>query len=151
YLYGVVDSEGNTLEFLLGETRDAKAAKRFFVKALHSTACSVPQACLSEEQVVQSTTAADPDTNTPTPRVITVEKNAASAKAIAALKAAGTLPEQVELRQVNYLPNLVEQDHRFIKRLVKPGMGFFSVETAGRTLQEYEVMNMLRKGQVRGV
>jgi transposase, IS6 family len=45
----------------------------------------------------------------------------------------------------------VEQDHRFIKRLVKPGMGFFSVETAGRTLQGYEVMNMLRKGQVRGL
>jgi len=46
---------------------------------------------------------------------------------------------------------MVEQDHRFVKRLVKPGMGFFSVETAGRTLQGYEVMNMLRKGQVRGV
>ena len=47
--------------------------------------------------------------------------------------------------------NLIEQDHRFIKRLVKPGMGFFSVETAGRTLQGYEVMHMIRKGQVRGV
>jgi len=46
---------------------------------------------------------------------------------------------------------LLEQDRRFIKRLVKPGMSFFSVETAGRTLQGYEVMNMLRKGQVRGV
>jgi transposase, IS6 family len=50
-----------------------------------------------------------------------------------------------------YLNNLVEQDHRFIKRLVKPGMGFFSVETAGQTLQGYEVLNMIRKGQVRGV
>ena len=47
--------------------------------------------------------------------------------------------------------NLVEQDHRFIKRLVKPGMGFFSVETAERTLHGYEVMNMIRKGQVHGV
>ncbi len=150
YLYRAVDSEGNTLEFLLSATRDAEAAKRFFVKALHSTAYSVPLARLSEEQVVQSTPAADPDT-TPTPRVINVDKNAAYPKAIAALKAAGTLPEQVELRQVKYLNNLVEQDHRFIKRLVKPGMGFFSVETAGRTLQGYEVMNMLRKGQVRGV
>lgn len=61
------------------------------------------------------------------------------------------LPEAVELRQVKYLNTVVEQDHRFIKRLVKPGMGFFSVETAGRTLQGYEVMHMLRKGQVRGV
>jgi transposase, IS6 family len=49
------------------------------------------------------------------------------------------------------LNNLVEQDHRFIKRLVKPGMGFFSLETAGRMLQGYEVMNMIRKGQVTGV
>jgi transposase, IS6 family len=49
------------------------------------------------------------------------------------------------------LNNLIEQDHRFIKRLTKPGMGFFSVETAGRTLQGYEIMNMIRKGQVRGV
>ena len=61
------------------------------------------------------------------------------------------LPEAVELRQVKYLNTVVEQDHRFIKRLVKPGMDFFSVETAGRTLQGYEVMHMLRKGQVRGV
>ncbi len=45
----------------------------------------------------------------------------------------------------------MEQDHRFIKRLVKPGLGFFSVETAGRTLQGYEVMNMMRKGQMHGV
>jgi hypothetical protein len=49
------------------------------------------------------------------------------------------------------LNNLIEQDHRFIKRLVKPGMGFFSFETAWRTLQGYEVMNMIRKGQVQGV
>jgi IS6 family transposase len=52
---------------------------------------------------------------------------------------------------VKYLNNLVEQDHRFIKRLVKPGLGFFSFETAWRTLQGYEVMNMIRKGQVNGV
>ena len=45
----------------------------------------------------------------------------------------------------------MEQDHRFIKRFVKPGMGFFSMETAGRTLQGDEIMNMMRKGQVRGV
>jgi len=45
----------------------------------------------------------------------------------------------------------VEQDHRFLKRLVKPGMGFFSVETAGRTLQGYEAMHMMRQGQMQGV
>src|SRR3989441_3631649 len=90
-------------------------------------------------------------TSTSAPRVINVDKNAAYPKAIADLKAAGILPEQVELRQVKYLNNLIEQDHRFIKRLVKPGLGFFSVETAERRLQGYEVMNMIRKGQMQGV
>jgi IS6 family transposase len=52
---------------------------------------------------------------------------------------------------MKYLNNIVEQDHRFIKRLVKPGMGFFSLETAWRTLQGYEVMNLMRKGQVQGI
>jgi transposase-like protein len=49
------------------------------------------------------------------------------------------------------LNNLIEQDHRFIKRRVKPGLGFFSFETAWRTLQGYEAMHMVRKGQMRGV
>ena len=87
----------------------------------------------------------------PAPRVINVDKNAASPKAIAQLKAAGVLPASVELRQVKYLTNLIEQDHRFIKRLVKPARGFFSFQRAGRTLQGYEVMNMIRKGQVQNV
>ena len=83
--------------------------------------------------------------------MINVDKNAAYPKAMAELKAAGILPEAAELRQVKYLNNLIEQDHRFIKRLVKPGMGFFSFETAWRTLQGYEVMHMIRKGQMHGV
>jgi transposase, IS6 family len=61
------------------------------------------------------------------------------------------MPDSCELRQCKYLNNLIEQDHRFIKRLVKLGMGFFSFETAWRTLQGYEAMNMLRKGQMHGV
>jgi transposase, IS6 family len=68
------------------------------------------------------------------PRVITVDKNAASPKALKELKAEGSIPEGCELRQVKYLNHIVEQDHRFIKRLVKPGLGFFSLETAWRTL-----------------
>jgi transposase-like protein len=83
--------------------------------------------------------------------VITVDKNAAYPKALSELKAAGAVPVSCELRQVKYLNNLVEQDHRFIKRLVKPGMGFFAFETTWRTLQGYVVMNMLRKGQVQRV
>jgi IS6 family transposase len=126
YLYRAVDSRGATLEFLLSETRDAQAAKRFFTKALRAA-------------------------HTVTPRVITVDKNPASPKALTELKEAGTLPPWSELRQIKYLNNLVEQDHRFIKRLVKPGLGFFSFDTAWRTLQGYEAMHMIRKGQVKGV
>ena len=95
YLYRAVDSEGNTLEFLLSSTRDAEAAKRFFVKALRSTAGSTPQVQPVEEQVAEPTAAANRATSVP--RVINVDKNAASPKAIAELKAAGILPEAVEL------------------------------------------------------
>ena len=125
-LYRAVDTQGATLEFLLSATRDAETAKRFFLKALGASHIT-------------------------TPRVITVDKNAAYPKALKELKAADTVPAGCELRQVKYLNNLVEQDHRFIKRLVKPGLGFFSFETAWRTLQGYEAMHMLRKGQMQGV
>ena len=148
YLYRAVDSEGNTLEFLLSPTRDAEAAKHFFLKALHSSPGLAPQSHPFEEQVTLLATATTSVTSAP--RVINVDKNAAYPKAIAELKAAGMLPQYVELRQVKYLNNLIEQDHRFIKRLVKPGLGFFSFETAWRTLRGYEVMNMVRKGQIQG-
>ena len=89
--------------------------------------------------------------HTQTPRVINVDKNAAYPPAIDALKADEHLPETTELRQVKYLNNRVEQDHRFIKRLTKPGMGFKSFNTARRTLKGFEAMNMIRKAQVQGV
>jgi transposase, IS6 family len=123
YLYRAVDSQGNTLEFFFSPTRDAKAAKGLFLKTLTAS-------------------------HTREPRVINVDKNAAYPKAFIELKEAGFISNTCELRQVKYLNNLVEQDHRFIKRLTKPGMGFFSLETAWRTLQGYEVLNMIRKGQI---
>ena len=126
YLYRAVDSQGNTLDFLLTAKRDALAAKRFFRKMLKAI-------------------------HTSTPRVITVDKNPAYPKAIKELKAAKKLPEIVKLRQIKYLNNIVEQDHRGIKRLVKPGMGFGSFNTARRTIRGYEIMNMVRKGQVIGI
>jgi transposase, IS6 family len=126
YLYRAVDSQGNTLEFLLSPTRDAQAAKRFFSKTLAAP-------------------------HTVPPRVITVDKNAAYPKAFKELKEEGAIPKACELRQVKYLNNIVEQDHRFIKRRVKPGLGFFSFESAWQTLRGYEVMHMLRKGQLQGV
>ena len=105
YLYRAVDSDGNTLDFLLIAKRDAAAAKRFFRKKLKALHTSSPQ-------------------------FITVDKNAAYPKAINELKENKGLPEKVKLRQNNYLNNIVEQDHRGIKRLVKPGMGFASFNTA---------------------
>jgi transposase-like protein len=148
YLYRAVDSQGNTLEFLLSPTREAEAAKAFFLKALQPLTRSAPEASSMREA---ETAFSPPVASQWAPRVITVDKNAAYPKAIADLKIAGILPDHVELRQVKYLNNVIEQDHRFIKRLTKPGMGFFSFETAWQTLQGFEVMNMIRKGQVQGV
>ena len=151
YLYRAVDSEGKTLEFLLSPTRDAEAAKAFFLKTLHISACSTTQEYLLEEPMDSPLSAIDPTLTMFVPRVIKVDKNAAYPKAIAELTVTGILPEDVELRQVKYLNNLIEQDHRFIKRLTKPGMGFFSFKTAWRTLRGFEIMNMIRKGQLQGV
>ena len=126
YLYRAVDSQGNTLDFLLSARRDATAAGRFFRKTLNAT-------------------------HTQTPRVINVDKNAAYPKATDALITDKMLPKTVELRQNKYLNNLIEQDHRFIKRLVNPSMGFGSFNTARRTIRGMEAMNMIRKGQVQGI
>ena len=119
YLYRAVDSDGQTLEFLLSSTRDAEAAKRFFLKALQLSACSASGASGGEKPAAESFGAGTLKAGKPAPRVINVDKNAAYPKAIADLKAIGVLPERVELRQIKYLNNLIEQDHRFIKRLVK--------------------------------
>ena len=97
YLYLAVDSEGNTLDFMLIAKQDVKAAKRFFEKVLRGS-------------------------HVTTPRMINVDKNAMYPPAIDELKTAENLPEKTELRQVKYLNNLIEQDHRFVKRRVNPGL-----------------------------
>ena len=126
YLYRAVDSRGQTIDFLLSAKRDAEAAKRFFRKAL-----------------------AQP--HTVNPRTITVDKNAAYPKATAEMKKDGELWRRSRLRQVKYLNNIVEQDHRRVKRLTGPGLGFRGFWTARRTLAGYEAMAMIRKGQVRNI
>jgi transposase-like protein len=125
YLYRAVDSAGQAIDFLLGAQRDAHAAERLFRKALRAK-------------------------HTATPRVITVDKHAAYSPAFEALQQERTLPGSCTLRQCKYVNNVVEQDHRFIKRRVNPGLGFGAFLTARRTLQGYEAMPMLRKGQVAG-
>ena len=89
--------------------------------------------------------------HTASPRVITVDQNAAYPRTFDALQQDGTLLETCTLRQRKYLNNLVEQDHRFIKRRVNPGLGFGAFSTAQRTIQGYEAMHMFRKGQIKGI
>jgi transposase, IS6 family len=126
YLYRAIDSTGQTIDFMLSAKRDARAAKRFFRKMLKAASRS-------------------------SPRVINVDKNPAYPPAVEQLKEEGTLPNRTQLRQCKYLNNIIEQDHRFIKRRVNPGLGFFSFNTARRTISGYEIMNIIRKGQIEGV
>ena len=126
YLYRAVDSNGQTLDFTLSAKRDAKAAKRFLKKALKAR-------------------------HTQMPRVINVDKNAAYPPAVEGLKQTEQLSEATTIRQNKYLNNPVEQDHRNIKRLVNPGLGFGSFNSARRTLKGYEAMAMIRKGQIKDI
>jgi transposase-like protein len=126
YLYRAVDSQGNTLDFLPSAKRDGKAAAHFFRKVLKAQ-------------------------HTQTPRVINVDKNAAYPVAMETLQGDETLAETIELRQVKYLNNVVEQDHRNIKRITRAMMGFKSFNSARRTLRGIEAMNMMRKGQVKEI
>jgi len=82
------------------------------------------------------------------PREITVDKDPAYPPAIDKLKNDKILPKNINLRQIKYLNNVVEQDHRFIKRIIRPMLGFQSFYTAIKTLKEIETMHMIRKGQI---
>ena len=124
YLYRAVDARGQTIDFLLSAKRDA--ARRFFRKALKQA-------------------------HTVNPRTLTVDKNAAYPSATKAMKKGGELWRFTRLRQSKYLNNIVEQDHRRIKRLVRPGLGFESFHTARRTIAGYEILAMVRKGQVAAI
>ncbi len=123
YFYRAVDSDGNTIDFMLSSKRNRKAAKRFFKKALNS----------SHNQI---------------PLVITVDKNPAYIPAVNELKNDRILPQNVNLRQIKYLNNIIEQDYRSIKRIVNPMLGFQSFRSANKTLKGIEAMNMIKKRQV---
>jgi transposase, IS6 family len=123
YLYRAVDSEGNTIDFYVSKNRDKKSAKKFFEKALRA---------IHNKQ----------------PRVITIDKYAATEIAIIEEKYYGDLDCKTQYRTTKYLNNIIEQDHRFIKRKVKPMLGFKSLKTAKETISGIEIMHMIRKGQV---
>ncbi len=82
------------------------------------------------------------------PKVISTDKNRAYPPAFKALKKFNLIDLKSKFREKRYLNNIIEQDHRFIKKLVKAGLWFKSPPTAWRTLQGYESMHMIRKGQV---
>jgi transposase, IS6 family len=122
YLYRAVDSEGATIDFLLSARQDAAAAERFLSKALGGA-------------------------NHSEPRVINTDKHAAYPPAIVRLKAEGALEKDCQHRPVQYLNNVLEQDHRAIKRRVRASQHFRSFWGAWRTIAGYEAIHMIRKRQ----
>jgi transposase-like protein len=124
YLYRAVDSAGETIDFMLSPKRDLVAAKHFLQLALWHTPAAPP-------------------------RVINVDGHPAYASAIAELKKSGDLAKRCRCRPSPYMNNIVEQDHRFIKKRIAAGLWFRSVSGALNTISGYEAMHMIRKGQIR--
>jgi len=121
YLYRAVDKHGQTIDFLLTEERDEPAAKRFLTKAIRRHGV---------------------------PEKITIDGSAANEAAIRNYNAEhGTA---IVIRQVKYLNNVVEQDHRGVKRVTRPMLEFKAFDAAQSTLVGIELMHMLRKGQLVG-
>jgi putative transposase len=119
YLYRAVDKYGETVDFLLTENRDKEAALRFLKKAIRRNGV---------------------------PEMITIDGSDANAAAIKSYNEEhGT---SIEIRQIKYLNNIVEQDHRAVKRLTRPMLGFKSFETAYDTLVGIELIHMIRKRQL---
>ena len=120
YLYRAVDKLGQTVDFLLTAKRDEAAARRFFERAIDLHGV---------------------------PEKITLDKSAANKAAVLGLVADSGA--DIELRQSKYLNNIVEQDHRAIKRRVRPMMGFKSFASAVKIIAGIELMHMIKKGQLR--
>ena len=118
YLYRAVDKQGQTVDFLLTAKRNAAAARRFFQKAMrHNTV----------------------------PGKVTMDKSGANQAALEKLNKEREVP--ITIRQVKYLNNIVEQDHRAIKHITQPMLGFKSFQAARAILAGIELMHMIRKGQ----
>ena len=127
YLYRAVDKEGLTVDFMLSEKRDEPAARAFFNKAIGSSGI---------------------------PDKVTMDKSGANKAgfntinlALALLCMFGGLPLQMTVRQIKYLNNIIEQDHRFVKKITNGMRGFKEFNAAEATLSGIELHHMLRKNQ----
>lgn len=118
YLYRAVDKQGKTVDFLLTAKRDASAARRFFDKAMR---------------------------HSEVPGTVTMDKSGANKAALDQLNTQREIP--IKIRQVKYLNNIMEQDHRAVKRVTRPMLGFKSFRSAQAVLADIELMHMIRKGQ----
>ena len=119
YLYRAVDKDGHTIDFLLTPTRDRDAAEAFLRKAIHTQGA---------------------------PEKITIDQRGSNTAAIQHYNK--THKTAIVIRQCKYLNNVVEQDHRAVKRLTRPMLGFKSFWSARCTLAGIEVMHAIRKGQL---
>ena len=123
YLYRAVDSCGNTVEFLLRKHRDAVAAKAFFRKAFR---------------------------NNGVPDKVTIDKSGSNTCALNELNESLPEEQKIQIRQIKYLNNIIEQDHRFIKKRTKPMLGFKSFRSAKITITGIENIRIIQKGQIVG-
>ena len=119
YLYRAVDKQGQTIDFLLTKERDEQAAKRFLTKAIRQHGV---------------------------PEKITIDGSAANEAAIKSYNAEHSTG--ITIRKVKYLNNIVEQDHRAVKRVTRPMLGFKSFDAAEGTLAGIELMQMIKKKQM---
>ena len=119
YLYRAVDKGGDTVDLLLRAKRDHAAARAFFERAIDLHGV---------------------------PEKITIDKSGANTAAIVSIQADSGLP--IEMRQSKYLNNVVEQDHRAIKRITRPMLGFKTFRCARILIAGIEIMHMIRKGQL---
>jgi putative transposase len=116
YLYRAIDRSGQTIDFLLTEQRDQETALRFLTQAIRRHGV---------------------------PEKITIDGSEANEAAIKRYnEAQGTA---IEIRQVKYLNSVVEQDHRAVKRVTRPMLGFKAFDAAQATLAGIELMHMLKK------
>jgi len=123
YLYRAVDKEGNTVDFLLRAKRDAVAAKAFFRKAFRENG---------------------------KPDKVTVDKSGSNKAALDHYNKDVPKEDEIEIRQIKYLNNIVEQDHRFIKKRTRPTLGFKNFHSAKQTISGIENIRMIQKGQIQG-